>query len=154
VTRTSVRQTVLLRSVQRLLPAGEQANTAVMMTSRHRWFLPYAIASGLMLFVVASASGIDGSLNRVVLALCGAAIAGIATTNYSVLADTNDGLVLFRSSRIRQFAKSLDRRLGDNVELTMVGSTVVTSDWRVDGVIYTLTKRWEAAMRELAQKHV
>lgn len=153
MSRPSIRQTVLLRSVQRLLPAGESVKTAVMMTSRHRWFLPYAIGSGLMLFVVASVSGIESSVNRVVLALCGAAIAGMATTNYSVLAETSDGLVLLRSSRVRQFAKSLDRRLDNNTELTMVGSTVVTSDWRVDGVIYTLTKRWEAAMRELATRH-
>lgn len=31
--------------------------------------------------------------------------------------------------------------------MEMVGSTVITSDWRVNGTEYTLTKRWEATMR-------
>jgi len=150
MTRPSVRQTILLRSVQRLLNESEQVHTAVMLTTRHRWFVPYALASGLAVGVVASLSGIEGPLNWVLFAIVGAAIAGMATTNYSVLAETSAGLVLLRSSRVRQYAKSLIRRLPDDTTLTMVGGTVISSDWEVDGVIYSMTKRWEAAMRELS----
>lgn len=74
----------------------------------------------------------------------------MATTNYWVLAETSTGLVLCRSSRVRQYAKSLVRRLPADTDLTMAGSTMITSDWRVDGVMYTLTKRWEASMRQLS----
>lgn len=152
MSKPSVRQSILLRSVQRLLDPGEQVRSAVMMSTRHRWFLPYAAAAALALFVVATASGIDNMLNRVMLAGCGAAIAGMATTNHSVLAETTTGFVICRSSRIRQYAKAISERLPADTALTMVGSTVVTSDWNVNGVIYTMTKRWEATMRQLSMR--
>ena len=121
-----------------------------MLTTRHRWFVPYAAASGVILFMVATLSGIDSMLNRGVLAACGIAVAGLATTNHSVLAETTQGLVLCRSSRIRQYATSIVNRLPSDTPLAMVGSTVITSDWKVDGVIYTTTKRWEATLRRLS----
>jgi len=150
MSKPSIRQTILVRSVQRLLGVDEQVSRVVVMFTRHRWFVPYSVVAGLALFVVASASGITSITNRLVLAACGLAIAGMATTNYWVLAETNNGLALCRSSRVRQYAKSLVRRLPADTDLTMVGSTVITSDWRVDGVMYTLTKRWEAPMRQLS----
>ncbi len=150
MSKPSLRQTILVRSVQKLLDADETVSSVVVMFTRHRWFVPYSVAAAVVLFGVSSASGITSLTNRLVLAVCGLAIAGIATTNYWVLAETNKGLALCRSSRIRQYAKSLERRLPAGTELTMAGSTVITSDWRVDGVMYTLTKRWEATMRRLS----
>ncbi len=150
MSKPSVRQNILLRSVQRLLEDEEQVVAVVMLSTRHRWFLPYALAAGLSIFAVAAASGIESLLNQVMLAACGLAIAGMATTNYSVLAETTRGLVLCRSSRIRQYATRLVHRLPATTDITMVGSTVITSDWKVDGVIYTLTKRWESTMRQLS----
>lgn len=153
MSKPSVRQAILLRSVQRLLNDGEKARSVVVLSTRHRWFVPYAIAAGFALFAVASVTGIESMLNRVVLAGCGVAIAGMATTNYAVLAETTSGLVLLRSSRIRQYAKAIVNRLPSDTPLTMVGSTVITSDWKVDGVIYTMTKRWEATMRQLSTRN-
>ena len=150
MSKPSIRQTVLLRSVQRLLNPGETVHAAVVMSTRHRWFLPYAAAAALALFVVASATGIESMTNRIVLAGCGAAIAGIATTNHSVLAETSAGFVLCRSSRIRQYAKVITDRFPRDTTLAMVGSTVITSDWKINGVVYTMTKRWEATMRRLS----
>ncbi len=150
MSKPSVRQSILLRSVQRLLDDEEQVRSVVMLSTRHRWFVPYAIAAGIALFAVASVSGVESTLNQAVLAACGIAIAGLATTNHSVLAETNRGLVLCRSSRVRQYAKAVTRRLPADSPLTMVGSTVITSDWKVDGVIYTMTKRWETTMRQLS----
>lgn len=123
-----------------------------MMSTRHRWFVPYAAAAGIALFVVASVTGVESMLNRAVLTACGIALAGMATTNYSVLAETTAGLVLCRSSRVRQYAKEIRHRLAPDTPLIMVGSTVITSDWRIDGVVYTMTKRWEATMRQLSMK--
>lgn len=150
MSKPSLRQTILLRSVQQLLDADEKVSSVVVMFTRHRWFVPYSVLSALALFVVASASGVTSMTNRLVLAACGLAIAGLATTNYWVLAETDRGFALCRSSRVRQYAKAIERRLPADTDLTMVGSTVVTSDWRIDGVMYTLTKRWESTMRRLA----
>lgn len=145
-----MRNSILRRSVARLLDSDETLGDVVVLTSRHRWFLPYAVVSAMALYVVASVAGIEGTANRVGIAAAGAAIAGLATTHYRILARTDRSLVLLRSSRIRQYATAVLRRLPADSPLTMVGSTVITSDWRVDGAVYTLTKRWEAAMRRVA----
>lgn len=150
MTKPSLRRTILHRSIERHLDPDEQLRHAVVMTSRHRWFVPYALGSGAVIFLVASATGVETLLSRLVLAACGVAVAAIATTEHTVLAETDRGLVLLRSSRIRQYATSLVRRLPSDTPVTMVGSTVITSDWRVDGVVYTLTKRWEATMRRIS----
>lgn len=148
--KTSVRQHILLKSVQRLLPAGEHVRSVVVMTTRHRWLLPYAVVSGLALYGISTASGVQGLTSRLAIMACGTAIAAMATTDYSVLADTTDSFVLCRSSRVRQYAKQLTARLPHDTNLEMVSSTVITSDWRVDGTIYTMTKRWESTMRQLS----
>jgi hypothetical protein len=150
MSKPSLRKSILVRSVRRLLDTDEQVHDVVMLWTRHRFFLPYCVAAGAALFAVAMASGVEGLVNQVVLAGCGVAVAGMATTNHWVLVSTNKGLVLCRSSRIRQYATAVASRLAPNTPLEMIGSTVVTSDWRLDGMIYTMTKRWEAAMRLLS----
>lgn len=153
MTKPSVRQNILFGSVQRLLGQDEKVRAAVVMSTRHRWFLPYAVAAAVALFIVASVTQVEPLTSRLVIGACGAAIAAIATTNQWVLAETTHGLVLCRSSRIRQYAKEIVRRLGDDAALTMVGSTVINSDWKIDGVTYSMTKRWEATMRRLSSTY-
>lgn len=143
----SLRQQILVRSVKRLLDDEEEVHDVVVLWNRHRWFLPYCVAAGLGLFAVAVAIGITDTINQVVLGGCGAAVAAMATTNHWILARTSRGFVLCRSSRIRQYAREVVTRFGRTPALEMMGSTVITSDWKVDGVGYTLTKRWEATMR-------
>lgn len=150
MSKPSLRQHILVNSVRRIVGPGEKVHAVVMLWTRHRLFLPYCIFAGFALFVVGALSGIEGLVSRAVIAGCGVAVAGLATTNHWVLAQTDEGLVLLESSRIRQVAKRLSRRLDDTTKLEMIGSTVVTSDWRIDGTIYTMTKRWEATMRSLA----
>ena len=150
MSRPTLRRSILIRSVQRLLDDGEQVRDVVMLFTRHRWFWPYSLLAGAVIFLVATASGVEGTFNRVVLGACGLAIAGLATTNHWVLAETSEGLVLLRSSRIRQYARAVVQRLPEGLVPEMAGSTVITSDWRIEGVLYTLTKRWEPAMRRLA----
>lgn len=142
-----LRRQILVRSVTRLLEPEEQVHDVVVLWNRHRWFYPYCAAAGLSLFVVALTLGVTGAVNQLALAGCGAAVAAMSTTNYWILARTDEGFVLCRSSRIRQYAKELVTRLKPEVSMEMVGSTVITSDWRVNGTEYTLTKRWEATMR-------
>jgi len=143
---------VLVGSVEKLLEPDEQVREVVVLWSRHRWFLPYWIFTGIFMYLVATLSGIESLANRVVVAGCGLAIAAMASTNYWVLSETTKGLVLLRSSRIRHYAKSLERRLDADASVEMIASTVITSDWRIDGLIYTLTKRWEATMRQISTR--
>lgn len=150
MSKPSLRRSILVRSVQRLLPDDEQVTAVVIMWDRHRLFFPYVAFAGVALFVVALVIGVATVANQLVIGGCGAAVAAMATTQYVVLAETTNELVLCRSSRIRQHAKHIIKRLPASTPLAMAGSTVVTSDWKVDGTIYTLTKRWEATMRELA----
>ncbi|MEM7093258.1 MAG: hypothetical protein AAF567_09670 [Actinomycetota bacterium] len=150
VNRPSLRLTLLHRSIARQLPDGIRIGNVAMMFTRHRWFFPYCLAAGLVLFLVAAASGIAETPGRLAIAIAGAGVAALATTNYWVLAETDDDLVLLRSSRVRQRAIALVRSLDPGEVPEMVGSTVVTSDWRIDGTMYTVTKRWEAALREMS----
>lgn len=142
-----LRHQILVRSVNALLEPGETCDNVVVLWNRHRWFYPYCAAAALGLFIVAVASGITEPVNQLLMATCGAAVAALATTNYWILASTSNGFVLCRSSRVRQYAKELVTRYKRTPALEMVGSTVITSDWRVDGTEYTLTKRWESTMR-------
>lgn len=127
-----------------------------MLWTRHRLFLPYAIVAGGGLFIVSLLIGVEGVGAQIGIAVAGAAVATLSTTNYWVLASAEgpDGpdLLLCRSSRIRQFAKQIERRLGIDASIEMTGSTVITSDWRIEGINYTLTKRWEATVRDLSQR--
>lgn len=136
--------------MEKLLEDGESLADVVIMWSRHRWFVPYAAMAGIIVFVLTSALEVEGTVNRLALAGCAVAVASMSTTNYWVLAKTTNGFALCRSSRIRQRATSLVRRLDPGAEMRMVGSTVITSDWRIEGDEYTMSKRWEATMRALA----
>lgn len=121
-----------------------------MLWTRHRWSIPYMILSGAVLYAVATMTGVEAVATRVVIAGCAVAVAAMATTNYWALAATSEGLLLCRSSRIRQYAKKIEHWLDPDDEVEMRGSTVVTSDWRIAGIDYTVTKRAEASLRQLS----
>ena len=123
----------------------------VVVTVWHR--LPWTPWKLLALLAVAVAVGIEGRINQGAIGLSAAMIGAMATTNYWVLAETTTGLVLLRSSRIRQYAKQVVKHLGITPSIEMVGSTVITSDWRIDGTMYSVTKRWESPLRQLAVKY-
>jgi len=154
--RNTLRRRILVDSVQQLLDDGERVNQVAVLWTRHRLFLPYAIAAAVGFFVAALVIGIEGLGPQFGLAIGGAAVATMSTTNYWVLASTNQGadgdLVLCRSSRIRQYAKQIHKRLAPDADIDMLGSTLITSDWRIEGIDYTMTKRWEATVRDLAQR--
>ena len=150
MSKPSLRKNILLNSVRKLVDENEQVHDVVMLWTRHRLFVPYCIFAGAALFGVANASGIEGIVNQVVIGGCGVAVAGLATTNHWVLVKTSEGLLLCKSSRVRQYATSVSRRLRPDTTIKMVGSTLTISDWRIGDTVYTLTKRWEATMRVLA----
>jgi len=144
------RQRVLYESVRQLLDADERIDHVVYMSKRHRLMVPYVLAAFAGLGIVAFVVGIEQWSGRIGLGLAGAAVAAAATTDYRILASTSSGLVLFQSSRIRQFARKLLRRLDVDVEIAAVGGNLVMTDWLVDGDRYSVMKRFQQAMTAIA----
>ena len=145
-----MRRRILTQSVQRHLADGEQIREVVHLWSRHRWMVPYCGISAVALFVVAAMSGVVGFVPRVAVGLAGAVAAATATTNYSILVSTNRGLVLLRSSRIRQYAKGGSEKLPAGTSVERVGGTIVSSDWLVADRMLTVPRRGEQAMHAIA----
>ncbi len=146
-----MRQRILVRSVQRLLPAGERVEEAVHLWQRHRWMAGYAVVAGAALFVVAVVAGFEQLPARLGLAAAGAALAVGSTTRYWVLARTSQGVVLCTSSRIRQYATAIEARLGSTAHYERVSNTLVVSEWVIDGRRYSVARRAEQAMQRIAR---
>ncbi|MGI9605786.1 MAG: hypothetical protein ACR2P0_06570 [Acidimicrobiales bacterium] len=145
-----MRERSLLNSVRKHLPADERVVRVVHMWTRHRLLIPYAIAAFVAMLAVASVVGVPQWSGRVGIGLAGSAIAAMATTEYRVLAESANGLFLLRSSRIRQTATALDRKLGSDAEIELVGNNLVITEWLVDGTRYSVMKRFQADMVALS----
>lgn len=102
-----------------------------------------------MLLVVSLAGATEWS-SRISIGLAGAAVAAMATTEYRVLARTTRGLVLLRSSRLRRRANGVIRRLEKDTKIEVVGSNLVITEYRVDGVIYSVMRRSQQEMTAIA----
>lgn len=130
-----------------------EVRDAAYMWSRHRWVIPYAAAVFAVLVWLAPIGGVDDWPTRIVIGLAGLGIAVNASSNYRVLGETNEGLVLLRASRIRQVAtvklENLDRR----TELKPAGGTMLAADWQVGGNVYTVARSSEQAMERMADRH-
>ncbi len=145
-----MRYNVLLRSVQRLLGPGEQLYGAAFMWQRHRLGYMYSLAAFIALTGIAIVAGFEDWLNRIVIGVAGASIALTATTLYRVLAATSEGLVLIEGGRVRHVGKSILRRLGPGTTVEIKRDTLVTTDWQVDGVEYTVPKSSQQAMQQIS----
>lgn len=143
-----MRQRNLLRSVQRLLDDGEQVRAASYGYARHPWTIAYALATGGAMFVLVGVLGGYSVESRVLLGAVAAAIAVAATTEYRIFASSTGGLLILRGSRFRLTATSVLKRVGEETEFVPVGGNLVTVEWRIDGVTYSVPKR---ADRELAK---
>jgi hypothetical protein len=147
-----MRERVLYDSVRALLGDGETIEQLVHMWSRNRLLLPYALVAGGAVFVVAILVDVDQWSGRVGLALAGAAVAAMATTDYRVLVRTPSNLVLMRSSKVRQKALEVIDRLPADIAVEPVGSNLVITDWNLNGVTYSVMKRYQHAMTAIASR--
>lgn len=147
-----MRAKILDSSVRSLLDEGERLVHVAHMWTRHRLALPFLAAAFVTMFVLSILLGIGDWGGRFGLGCAGAAIAAMATTEYRVLALTSDGLVLLRSSRVRQKATSLMSRLPDSTKIEPVGSNLVITDWSVGDASYSVMKRHQAAMVAISQR--
>ncbi len=145
-----MRYKILLRSVQRLLDPDEQLYGAAFMWQRHRLGYVYSLAAFVALVLIAIASGFDDWPDRIAIGLAGAAIALAATTIYRVLAATSAGLVLIEGGRVRHVGKSVVQRMDLGTPIVIQRDTLVTTDWKVDGVEYTVPKSSQQAMQQIA----
>ncbi len=121
------------------------------MSTRHRLWLPFVAAAFVGFFVLALALDIDVWTSRIGLAVAGAAVASMATTEYRVLTETDNGFVLLRASRIRRRAVGVVSRLPGDIEVESLASNLVTADYRLNNVTYTVPYRFRSAMDALVQ---
>lgn len=145
-----MRQKVLYKSVVKLLPEGETIDQLVYMMGRHRWSLPFAAGASALLFVVAWISGIEQAGGRVAIGLAGGAIAAMATTEYRVLVQTDEGLVLFAAGRLRQKATRMIGRLKPGTPIELIGTNLVVTEWLVGDRQFTVMRRFQQAMVALS----
>jgi hypothetical protein len=145
-----MRRSFLLRSVERVLDPEERLEDAAFMWSRHRLGYVHAAASFVALVIVAIAAGFEPWPSRLVIGVAGAAVALTATTNYRVLALTSRNLVVLDGGRLRQVARRVKRRLPRDAAVRIVRDTMLTTDWLVDGVEYTVPKGSQRAMERIA----
>ena len=153
VPSSAMRRKVLLQSVERLLGGEGTVRDAAYVWTRHHWSTWFGGISFLGLVLAAPIGGIEDWPTRIVLGLAGVAVATLATTDYRVVADTADGLAIFRASRIRQVATQLENRLGTAVSVELEGGTIIYSDWRVGKHLYTVPRSSQSAMERIAARY-
>ena len=144
-----MRRNVLLRSVQRLLGPDEQLIEVALLWVRRPWSYLYGIVALAALLLVAIAVGFEQWTSRAAIAFAAAAIAVAATTDYRVLALTTEGLVLCRAGRVRQVARTIIDRPSRSIEMKPVGGTMITADWKIGTVEYTVTKSSQHAIERI-----
>lgn len=123
---------------------------AAYMWTRHRWMVHYGAAVFAAAVLFAPIAGIDDWPTRVAIGLALVAMAVTATTDYRVVAQTDQRLVLLKASRIRQVATALEKELSRTIELTPAGGTVLGADWQVGDHRYTVSRSSEQAMNRMA----
>ncbi len=146
-----MRERMLRASVIRVLGDEEKPREVVHMWAPHRLSLAYAAAAGFAMFALAWVLQVSTVGGRVALGFAAASIAAIATNDYRVLARTNRGLVLLRSSRIRQRATAIETRLARDASIEPVGENLVITDWMVAGRRYHVMKRFQRAMSSMSE---
>lgn len=147
-----MRDRVLYNSVRALVPVEERIVEMAHMWSRHRLMVPYVIAAFVAMFALAFLIGINQWGGRIGLGFAGGAVAAMAATEYRVLVLTSEGLILLRSSKIRQKATGLIERLGRSTKIEAVGSNLVITDWSVGGRVYSVMKRHQNSMVSISER--
>ena len=147
-----MRRRFLVRSVERLLRPDEHLVDVVFMWSRHRWVMPFAGLAFVGLVAVAAAAGIAEWSVCLGVGAAGATAAAVSSTKYRILAHTTRALVLCRAGRVRQVATGVIERLPDGVTITRVGTTMVTSEWVLRDIRYTVPRNFGRAMEAAARR--
>lgn len=145
-----MRHALLLKSVGRLLDDDLVLVDAAYMWRRHGYMIWYGIFAFAAMVVVAAGVGWDEWSSRIALGIAAAAIAVYSTTDYRILAQTSDNLILLSASKIRQTAKGVIATypLGSSIE--MDDGNMLATSWRFEGQVYTVPKSSERSIRDIA----
>jgi hypothetical protein len=141
-----LRERVLYTSTQKFLDEGERIEHTVYMWRRHRYALGYIALAGSAMFVLSILVGIEQWESRFGLALASGAVGAAATTQYRILVSTSKGLVLLKSSRVRQKAVGFVTRLPVDTPIRLTGSNLVITEWTVGNSNYSVMKRFQKPM--------
>lgn len=146
-----MRRNVLVRSVKRLLPDATVFDVAYVWV-RHPSGLLYAAGAFIALVLVGMAVGFDEWPSRIGLGIAGGAVAMSATTEYRVLAHTDEGLVLLAGGRVRQVARRIIRVLPPDSRVEIVRDTMLTTDWTIGDTEYTVPKSSQRSIERIAAR--
>ena len=117
---------------------------------RHKWMMPYAATVFAAVTLLAPIGGIEDWPTRIAIGAAAVAVAVTATTDYSVVAQVDDSIVLLKASKIRQVATELREHLPRDIELNPVGGTLLATDWEVGKRVFTVPRSYEQAMSRMA----
>ena len=143
----------MIASVEKALGREGVVREAAYLWTRHHWSAWFATISFIGIVVAAPLGGIEDWATRIVLGLAAVAVATLATTDYRVVADTTEGLMLLKASRIRQVATQIERRLGTTTTVEPEGGTIIYSDWRVGNMVFTAPRSSQPAMERIAARY-
>ena len=90
-----------------------------------------------------------GTTNTGVIAIGLAGIASAASTRYFVLARTGDTIALMTGSPIRRVAKTLVRADLTPDHISPSGNTLLATDWKIAGRVYTVPKSCDQDMQAM-----
>jgi hypothetical protein len=146
-----MRRAVLFRSVSRVLGDQVIVREAAYVWQRHKWMVHYGAAVFAAVALLAPIGGIEDWPTRIAIGAAAVAVAVTATTDYLVVAQTDEGLALFKASKIRQIATELKEHLPADVEMAPVGGTLLATDWQVGKHRYTVPRGSDQAMQRMAE---
>ena len=145
-----MRNQVLIRSIRRLLGDDVVVHHVVSMWRRHHLAIPFCAGSFMLGFVVAALVDIQPISSQVAVGLAGLAVAAMATTDQRILVQTDDELVMLRSSRIRQYARAVVGPVPDDASIEVVSDNLVISDWMIGDQRFSMMKRAQRSMTHIA----
>jgi hypothetical protein len=130
--------------------AGTVVRDAAYMWTRHRWMVPYGGTVFAAVVLFAPIGGMEDWPTRIAIGAAAAGVAVTATTEYRVVAQTDDGVLLLKASKIRQVATELQEELPPDAAMEAVGGTMLAADWQVGAHRYTVSRSSEQAMNRMA----
>lgn len=147
-----MRQQVLVRSVARLLAPGETVGEAAYMWRRHSMGLVFGAVAFVVVGGIAAVAGTDWPTIPFVLGMVTATAVYTLTSEFRVLATTDRRLVLCRGGRFRQVAVEWIGDV-DRASIEPIGGSMLATDWRIDGTVYSISKSYEKAIHAIALQH-
>lgn len=119
-----------------------------MLKRLHRRIAALAGGTTLATLAMTSVVGFGTWYDRAAVAGLSVVLVASITGQVRILVQVDDSLELFAGSRVRQVAVS---RLGsvEVADIEKLSSTLITSEWRVDGQSYTVGKRADKALETM-----